>query len=150
MPANWHKMASYLLDNTDSEWLATCEDDIEWSADSFQLTCDHLKVVGKDVGLVSPYTSYPCGNGYDMWNEPKIPRAWNGNLAMFYRRELLQKIVNSFQEMEGKKANLDIFIGNKLTLLDYKIHSHMPTLIYHLGYKKARNSVVEKNRSPYV
>jgi hypothetical protein len=99
---NWWKMANWLYDETDTPYIMTCEDDIEWSKGSGERTRKLMEILLngykalslEKIGFISPYCA--------MYNAPKdkgwrparyLKSGWCGCLCMIFPRASLAKVL---------------------------------------------------------
>lgn len=154
---NWADTLKWLWENTDSEYLMICEDDIEWRPDSSVelrsiLMNGGVTTEDKDiydlskVGFISPYCSernqWELG-ARDVWTTPRKGRNWMGALTICMHRKIAERFLNHLSEFfyyaicrakEPRYLHLDHAIGRVVVdVLKLPIITRNPTFVLHLG-----------------
>lgn len=135
---NWLRAARTLLDETDSEFLLLCEDDL-WLTRDASLALSHAieTLPHSDWGYASLYS--PVHNaataipvlGWQSWSHPEAD--W-GALAYCFTRQSLRKVVERRQgSPPPSRSDTDTLVTATLRALGLKRHFHVPSLCAHAG-----------------
>jgi len=147
---NWLHCVEELLIETDTPFIMTMEDDVQWLPGVgqkiktvLQLLLDGKLSIDK-IGFISPYCSErnkPTNLG---WREPRyLKSGWCGALNLIFPRKSLEKIIYdrdrfllyAVDEQKPEKGfiHLDYPIGRVAMEERLMILTHSPTLVQHLG-----------------
>jgi hypothetical protein len=155
--SNWADCLKWLWENTDSEFIMICEDDIEWRPGSSVelrsiLLNGRVRLEDGDtvnlhkVGFISPYCSEK--NQWDLgerevWTKPRHGSNWMGALSICMPRATVERFLyhlndfffySAWKAKENTYLHLDhavgMTVGNSLKL---PIITHNPTYVLHLG-----------------
>lgn len=136
---NWLDGLSYMVHtHTNEQFFIVCEDDIQWTVESYTKLLDAVDLIDADV--YSPYCSLINGK-LDVepgWHVPTIVKhhGYGGALCLCFSRLAATRLLESKEFFMGvaKDKHLDKAIGETImTHLKLRLVNHMPTLIYHLG-----------------
>ncbi len=147
---NWWKMANWLMDETETPYIMTCEDDILWGVGVKERVSKLLDVLLKGykplplekIGFISPYCAKYNAPKEKGWRPARyLKSGWCGCLCMIFPRMSLAKVLRDkdrFLEYttlpQKGLVHLDYAIGQILAFDEgMTIVTHSPTLITHLG-----------------
>lgn len=134
---NWWFAMEYMLMYTKADWIMLCEDDIEWRPGSSESIRSYVRNVKQErVGFISPYCSQHNSINPG-WAAPRmpVPESWCGALALIFPRKALELIRGKKDEFMAftRGVHLDSAIGATLLKYNYKLITHTPTLVLHIG-----------------
>ena len=143
---NFKHGLTWLLENTDADWVLMVQDDAVWRRDSHNLLVNaamHPDL--QKAGMLSPYTSKAVVPGRfldpkpddNRWVECKFHnKAFWGAVAMMFPRASAERLLNESQRFRNHKHHrkLDVIVGNSLRReLQMQIMVHVPSLVDHIG-----------------
>jgi len=161
---NWLRAIEHLYGSTNTPFIMTCEDDIDWSKGSGDkvrklitvlLTNPLDELPLEKIGFISPYCSKTNAPKERGWRPPKFLKSgWCGALCMIFPRDSIKKLLSCkerFLELtidpkfpDKGQVHLDFAIGRFFYEQQFTIITHSPTLITHLG----EVSTFEKHNDP--
>ena len=134
------------------EWLGVFEDDIIWIKGSGPEVRKILHNCCSDIGIVSPYCCVLNAPERRGWQMSKIKKSTSfyGACALFLRKQLVAVIREnipeflSFTMRNEKHIDLDTAIGSFALKYGFKILTHNPSLIIHMGEISTNGKISDK------
>lgn len=129
---NWSNGVRWLLQNTSTDYIMMCEDDVSWCREGYHTMIPFVK---EDRVLTAWTATVNASRGEFGWKPISNLKRFGlcGSLALLFPRKILEKVVDHPIMLKNERIHLDTDIGFSLMDLKVPIFNHQPSLVTHLG-----------------